>query len=318
MLDDQVSVYHPTAPLKRRGGIELVPGESGTWTYRYVRCRAEDKVPMQLKSWQRAEMVIAPVSLARLTSSLSSPHRVEVEAKLWSALYGDRAPLSGLPPVLEALVRYHRDAIVCSAAVGDDFGNVTGYSDGAAHGGAFGMNRLNHGAAIFETGWRSQDRRLTETALLWCDNFYDQTIWWGGCAARRDALQQHCRDESDAAHEGLHVAVRHFGAFLHQGLRLLLAGVGGDRGPENDGSADVRKPPMPRSTSTPTRASAAISATSATSSGSTSSPASGSIWTRRCACFASCAPSSPPGTCSTRAASRWTPTRRLLTKTSAD
>lgn len=179
VLDDRLSVYHPTAPLKRRGGIELAPGVNSTWTYRYVRCRAEDKVPMQLKSWQRAEVVIAPASLARLTSSLSSPHRVEAEAKLWSALYGDRAPLPGLPPMLDALVRYHRDAIVCSAAVGDDFGNVTSYSDSSAHGGAFGMNRLNHGAAIFETGWRSQDRRLTETGLFWCDNFYDQTIWWG-------------------------------------------------------------------------------------------------------------------------------------------
>ncbi len=126
---------------------------------------------------------------------------MEVEAKLWSALYGDRAPLPGLPPVLEALVRYHRDAIVCSAAVGDDFGNVTAYSDGSAHGGAFGMNRLNHGAAIFEAGWRSHDRRLTETALLWCDNFYDQSIWWGEETAWRHALQQHCRDEPDAAHQ---------------------------------------------------------------------------------------------------------------------
>jgi hypothetical protein len=179
LLDDQLSVYHPTAPPKRRGGVELVPGENGIWNYRYVRCRAEDKVPMQLMSWQRAEIVIAPTALARLTSSLSSPHRVQVEAKLWSALYGNRAPLPGLPPVLEALVRYHHDAIACSAAVGDDFGNVTGYSDGSAHGGIFGMNRLNHGAAIFEGGWRSNDRRLTETALLWCDNFYDQSIWWG-------------------------------------------------------------------------------------------------------------------------------------------
>jgi hypothetical protein len=41
------------------------------------------------------------------------------------------------------------------------------------------MNRLNHGPAIFQDGWRGNDRRLTETALLWCDNFYDQSIWWG-------------------------------------------------------------------------------------------------------------------------------------------
>jgi hypothetical protein len=179
VLDDQLSVYHPTAPLKRRGGVEVVPGGNGTWTYRYLRCRAEDKVPMQLGSWRRAEIVIAPSGNARLTASLSSPHRVQIGTQLWSALYGDRAPLTGLPPVLEALVRYHRDAIVGSAAVGDDFGNVTGYSDGSAQGGVFGMNRLNHGAAIFEAGWHSHDRRLTETALLWCDNFHDQSIWWG-------------------------------------------------------------------------------------------------------------------------------------------
>ena len=103
LIDDRLSVYQPTAPLKRRGGVELVPGGNGSWTYRYLRCRAEDKVPMQLKSWQRAEIVIAPIALARLTSSLSSPHRVEVEGRLWSALYGDRAPLAGLPPVLEGL-----------------------------------------------------------------------------------------------------------------------------------------------------------------------------------------------------------------------
>ena len=179
LLDDWLSVYHPTAPLKRRGGVEIVPGTNGFWTYRYLRCRAEDKVPMQLKSWQRAEMVIAPPALAKLTSSLTSAHQVEPGRKLWSALYGDLDPLSGLPPVLNELVRYHRDAVVRSAAVGDDFGNITSYSDSSAHGASFGMNRLNHGGAIFETGWRSGDRRLTEAGLLWCDNFHDQSIWWG-------------------------------------------------------------------------------------------------------------------------------------------
>jgi len=80
--------------------------------------------------------------------------------------------------VLADLVRYHHEAIVRSAAVGDDFGNFTAYNDGAPHGPAFGMNRLNHGAAIFQSGWRSGDQRLTEIALLWCDNFFDQSIWW--------------------------------------------------------------------------------------------------------------------------------------------
>jgi hypothetical protein len=179
LLDDQLSVYHPTAPLKRRGGCEIRPAEKGFWTYHYQRCRAEDNVPMQPMARQRAEIVIAPPTLAKLTSSLSSPHRVEVAPRLWSALYGELAPLPALPPTLDALARYHREAIVASAAVGDDFGNVTAYSDGAAHGGVFGMNRLNHGAAIFDDAWRNNDRRLRETALLWCDNFHDQSVWWG-------------------------------------------------------------------------------------------------------------------------------------------
>ena len=80
---------------------------------------------------------------------------------------------------LAAIVAYHHNAIVQSMAVGDDMGNVTGYTDGREHGAVFGMNRLNHCPPIFQEAWRSGDRRLLETALLWCDNFYDQTIWWG-------------------------------------------------------------------------------------------------------------------------------------------
>lgn len=179
LLDDRFSICHPTAPLKRRGDIQIIPNEISSWTYRYLRCRSEDEVPMQSESWQRAEIVIAPQGLAKPTSSLTSPHQVVVNGGLFSALYGELDPLPSLPPKLEALVRYHRDAISRSAAVGDDFGNVTSFDDGDQHGGTFGMNRLNHGAAIFEDAWRSHDRRLMETALLWCDNFFDQSIWWG-------------------------------------------------------------------------------------------------------------------------------------------
>lgn len=179
LFDERLSVYHPTAPLKRRGEVQIVPAGKARWTYRYLRNRAADNLPMQMTGWQRAEIVLTPSSLAKLTSSLGSPHSVEVEPGVWSGLYGGRETLPPLPPALRGLLQYHREAVVRSAAVGDDFGNVTGFSHGLAHGGAFGMNRLNHGAAIFEDGWRTPDRRLTETALLWCDNFYDQSIWWG-------------------------------------------------------------------------------------------------------------------------------------------
>jgi len=179
IFDDALAVYHPVAPLKRRGEIEAKPREAGGWEYRYVRCRAEDGVPMQPMAWERAEIAFGPPNLARLTGSLSSPHRLKVDPEGWESLYGDLHALPKLPSELESLVQYHRDAIVRSAAVGDDFGNVTGFDHRSAHGGIFGMNRLNHAAAIFEDFRRSGDQRLKETALQWCDNFYDRSIWWG-------------------------------------------------------------------------------------------------------------------------------------------
>jgi hypothetical protein len=80
---------------------------------------------------------------------------------------------------LVAVMRYHHDAIVHSAARGDDWGNVTGYNHNRPSGPVHGMNRLNHCVPIFEEAWRTGDRRLRDTAVQWCDNFYDLSIWWG-------------------------------------------------------------------------------------------------------------------------------------------
>lgn len=175
-----LAFYHPAAPLKRRGHVDLSFPAPDQLDYRYLRCTAEEEVPMQPASWQRAEMVIAPSRLATLTATLESPHTVVLPSAWWQELYGvECAPPGARPSELNTLVDYHRNAIVRSMAVGDDWGNVIGYSDAAPHGGIIGMNRLNHCAAIFEEGWRSGDRRLLETGVLWCDNFYDQSIWWG-------------------------------------------------------------------------------------------------------------------------------------------
>ncbi len=180
LVNNGLAFYHPAAPLKRRGSIDMTFPEVGLLNYRYLRCTASDNVPMQPTSWQRAEMVIAPSHLAQLLPTLEAPHSVVVPTAWWQELYGiESEPTGVLTDDLKAMVLYHRNAIVRSMAVGDDWGNVTSYADTAAHGGAFGMNRLNHCAAIFEEGWRSGDRRLLETGLLWCDNFYDQSIWWG-------------------------------------------------------------------------------------------------------------------------------------------
>ncbi|MDW8308715.1 MAG: hypothetical protein RMK20_05005 [Verrucomicrobiales bacterium] len=179
LLDGALAVHFPDAPFLRRGAVEVAPREPNRWACRYLRCGGDERVPMQWKAWRRAVIALARPGVAPVTAARVSPHRLQMSPEAWAALYELQPHPRTLPPELERLVRYHRDAIVRSAAVGDDFGNVTAFNDTSAHGAAFGMNRLNHGAAIFESGWRAADARLTETALRWCDNFYDLSIWWG-------------------------------------------------------------------------------------------------------------------------------------------
>ncbi|MFH0980432.1 MAG: hypothetical protein V2A79_02705, partial [Planctomycetota bacterium] len=80
-----------------------------------------------------------------------------------------RPPIGGLghaiyeaafvkPPVQGICGRSPRTfplAVVYSAAVGDDYGNVTSFNEGQLHGSTHGMNRLNHCPAIFEEAYRS-------------------------------------------------------------------------------------------------------------------------------------------------------------------
>ncbi len=177
--NDNYRIYHPAAAQKRRGRSEAEKMENRL-LYRYWRCTADERVPMQPASWQRAELVISPATVAPLTAALLSPHKIAPPVGLWDDLYATGQPLDLKDePELAAALNYHHLAIIRSMAIGDDWGNVTGYGDGQEHGGAFGMNRLNHCPPIFQEAWRSGDRRLLETALLWCDNFYDQSIWWG-------------------------------------------------------------------------------------------------------------------------------------------
>lgn len=172
-------VDHPAAPFQQRGHVE-VRGAGGGFVYRYLRCTADEKVPMQQAAWRRAEVVIAPAALAPLAATLESAHEERVDWRAWDALYQTGPPLDlAGQPDLASLLRYHHDAIVRSAARGDDWGNVTGYNDGSDAGPAFGMNRLNHCPAIFEEAWRTGDRRLRDVAVSWCDNFHDLSVWWG-------------------------------------------------------------------------------------------------------------------------------------------
>jgi hypothetical protein len=176
----KLRLYHPAATLKLGGMVEARHTDDGKLVYRYVCWSADQKVPMQQAAWRRAEVVIAPVGLAPLRPTLEYAHQAKVAPALFDELYGTGEPLdlSAQPKLAEALA-YHRDAIVRSMAHGADWGNVTGYSDAAQAGGVFGMNRLNHCPPIFEEGYRSGDRRLIDVGVLWCDNMYDQSVWWG-------------------------------------------------------------------------------------------------------------------------------------------
>ncbi len=176
---DRLSLYHPTAHHKRRGGIEASCSE-GKMNYRYWRCRSEEKVPMQQAAWTKAEFVVAPCGLAQLTPALEYPHDPKMDWRLWDELYATGEPLdvAAFPGCAE-IVRDHHNAIVRSVCEGDDWGNITSFADDSPCGSVFGMNRLNHCPPIFEEAWRTGDRRLLDAAILWCDNFYDQSIWWG-------------------------------------------------------------------------------------------------------------------------------------------
>ena len=179
LLGNSYRIYHPSAHFKRRGMVEFQEKDGGI-AYQYWRCKVNEQVPMQQSSWRRAEIVIAPKNIASLTAALEYPHEIKVNPKLWDELYniGQSYDLK-YKPELAGLLSYHHDAIIRSMAQGDDWGNITSYSDANDEGGIFGMNRLNHCPAIFREGYRSGDRRLIETATLWCDNFYDLSIWWG-------------------------------------------------------------------------------------------------------------------------------------------
>ncbi|MCE9591912.1 MAG: hypothetical protein K8S99_15475 [Planctomycetes bacterium] len=181
VLDGKYRVYHPAAPFKLRGKIEVRHGPDKGVAYRYLRSTATEKVPMQSTSWRRAEFVIAPVDQAPLTATLEYPHESRVDWRLWDALYRTGRPLemAKLPNDLSGMVRFHYEAIIAAGMRGDDWGNHGCYDPAKPHRVSHGMNRLNHGPAIFFEGWRSGDRRLVNTAVAWCENFHDLSIWWG-------------------------------------------------------------------------------------------------------------------------------------------
>ena len=152
-------ISHPAAHWKRHGSILVAKSGDPSLQYRYLLSDDADRVPLQRYAWRRAEVVVGPAGLAPPTATLISPHIVRVDWRIWDKLYGTGPPLdlSNLP-VLAQLLGFHGDAVLASAATGNDWGNVTTYDATQTHGGILGMNRLNHCPAIFFEAMRDGDR----------------------------------------------------------------------------------------------------------------------------------------------------------------
>lgn len=172
---DDAIIRFPRAHKEKRGHVKVADN-----TISFLRCGASEGVAFQETAWRSAVFAIDANTLPERTPLLTYDMDITVPSAFYDALYK-----SGLPPdlaqtpLLANLIEFTHTAITRAAAVGDDFGNVTGYSQGSEHGSAYGMNRLNHCPPIFMEGWRSGDTDLIETACLWCENMHDLSLWWG-------------------------------------------------------------------------------------------------------------------------------------------
>jgi dienelactone hydrolase len=168
----------PEAPQLRRGSVEIESWPAGTLVT-YYRCHETEKVPHQPMAWREAAFVIAGPGQPAWNALDEPPHKTVIESDAFDSIYGSGSPADyALYPELAQMEAYHREAIVSSALAGDDAGNVTNHNDGGPAS-VYGMNRLNHCPPIFEEWHRTGDQRLRATAVGWCFNFHDLSIWWG-------------------------------------------------------------------------------------------------------------------------------------------
>lgn len=164
----------PDAHLLRRGTVSL-HSDNGHTDIEYRRCRASEQVPLQYAAWRTATVVLGPRANAAWTALLEPPHAVRMESTAFDEVYDrPRVPDLGSWPLLRAVSDYHVESVASCTPLGDDFGNVTAMPRSSV----YGMNRLNHCPPIFEEYYRTGDARLRATALHWCENYHDLSIWW--------------------------------------------------------------------------------------------------------------------------------------------
>jgi len=200
--DEAYTVTFPAAPLTRRGDVLVTDPESGA-SIRYRRCTADEGVPFQEAAWRKAAFVVGKAGHTPRNHLLESRLGVRVAPEAFDAAYGVGTPADlALWPMLDELRAYTREAIKCSAAIADDLGNVVGFSHGRKHSSSGGLNRVNHCPSIFEDAWRGGDWELRDTAVLWCDNNYNLSVWWGdkedfgGTRYPRSSLPEHQGDRN--------------------------------------------------------------------------------------------------------------------------
>lgn len=173
----EIEGMHVSFPLAARSGKGAADRDGSS--VKYLSCSADDRTPFQSQAWRRAVVAIQPAGSAPLSPLLLPSHRVFMADRYYDAIYGCGHELDLRPwPELESLRSLHRQYILSSSLMGDDFGNVTGGLPGG-NASVFGMNRLNHCPSIFEEYYRCGDVRLKESAVLWCENMHDLSIWWG-------------------------------------------------------------------------------------------------------------------------------------------
>jgi len=140
----------------------------------------QQRLPMQSAAWRSASAMISEgaggyVGYGADVRFADENAAFTVTSGAFDALYR-----CGVPPVLdrpfEEARQQHQNAMAAGSLTSpEDAGNVTSMPSM----GVFGMNRLNHCPAIFDEYYRSGRAELRRTALDWCDNFYNLTIWWG-------------------------------------------------------------------------------------------------------------------------------------------
>ncbi|MCC6491034.1 MAG: dienelactone hydrolase family protein [Candidatus Hydrogenedentes bacterium] len=136
-------------------------------------------MPFQSTAWRSAAFVVGKPGHTPVNALLEPALSITIAPEAFDNLYDSGTPEDlSLYPLLDDARRFHREAMVQSALRGDDYGNVTAFNPGAPAG-YYGMNRLNHCPAIFEESYRASSAALRETAVQWCSNMHDLSIWWG-------------------------------------------------------------------------------------------------------------------------------------------